>query len=61
MTYDWRLSVPHLELRDAYFSRLKTTVELHTRLSGLRVVLLSHSYGGTLTQASGAAALALAC
>jgi hypothetical protein len=55
MPYDWRLAMPNLELRDAYFSRLKTACELHTQLSGLRVVLMSHSYGSTLVQVGGRA------
>ena len=27
VTYDWRLAVPNLEIRDHYFSRLRNTVE----------------------------------
>jgi len=27
-TYDWRLSVPNMEKRDSYFTRLKWRIEL---------------------------------
>jgi phospholipid:diacylglycerol acyltransferase len=43
--YDWRLSYGDLETRDAYFTRLKAHIELAVRLSGKKVVLLSHSMG----------------
>ena len=32
-TYDWRLSVPNMEKRDSYFTRLKWRIEL-THLTG---------------------------
>lgn len=43
--YDWRLSYMNLEIRDQYFTRLKNHIELGKDLSGLKVVLLSHSMG----------------
>jgi len=43
--YDWRLSYGNLEVRDQYFSRLKTHVETSARIQGKKVVLLSHSMG----------------
>ncbi|KAF2457507.1 Lecithin:cholesterol acyltransferase-domain-containing protein [Lineolata rhizophorae] len=43
--YDWRLSYSNYEVRDHYFSRLKEHIELAHRLSGRKVVLLSHSMG----------------
>ncbi|KAI1090529.1 LACT-domain-containing protein [Rostrohypoxylon terebratum] len=43
--YDWRLSYQNLELRDQYFSKLKSYVELAHEFSGQKVVLTSHSMG----------------
>jgi phospholipid:diacylglycerol acyltransferase len=43
--YDWRLSYMNLEIRDQYFTRLKNHIELGKTVSGLKVVLLSHSMG----------------
>ncbi|KAK4574166.1 phospholipid:diacylglycerol acyltransferase [Recurvomyces mirabilis] len=43
--YDWRLSYMNYEKRDQYFSRLKNHIELAKQVSGLKVVLLSHSMG----------------
>lgn len=43
--YDWRLSYPNLEVRDQYFTRLKNHIEVARHLTGLKVVLLSHSMG----------------
>ncbi|KAI0880946.1 LACT-domain-containing protein [Annulohypoxylon maeteangense] len=43
--YDWRLSYQNLELRDQYFTRLKSYVELAHQFSGQKVVLTSHSMG----------------
>ena len=37
--YDWRLSYYNLEVRDGYFSRLKTTIE------GFKYDILSHRLG----------------
>lgn len=44
-SYDWRLSNVNLEARDAYFTRLKQTIELHVRQTGERSVVVGHSMG----------------
>ncbi|ORX35684.1 Lecithin:cholesterol acyltransferase-domain-containing protein [Kockovaella imperatae] len=46
--YDWRLSYYNLEVRDSYFSRLKARIEIMRKHNGRKVVLCSHSMGGTL-------------
>ena len=43
--YDWRLSCSNLETRDAYFTRLKTHIEVALKTSGEKAVLVSHSMG----------------
>lgn len=43
--YDWRLSYPNLEIRDQYFSRLKSYIETAVRVNGEKVTLTSHSMG----------------
>lgn len=43
--YDWRLSYANMEVRDQYFTRLKTHVELANKVSGKRAVMVSHSMG----------------
>ncbi|KAK5168818.1 phospholipid:diacylglycerol acyltransferase [Saxophila tyrrhenica] len=43
--YDWRLSYQNYEIRDQYFTRLKNHIEVGKQLTGLKVVLLSHSMG----------------
>ncbi|GAQ04464.1 phospholipid:diacylglycerol acyltransferase [Aspergillus lentulus] len=43
--YDWRLSYPNLELRDQYFSRLKSYIETAVLVKGEKVTLASHSMG----------------
>ncbi|KJZ72394.1 hypothetical protein HIM_08197 [Hirsutella minnesotensis 3608] len=43
--YDWRLSYPNLEVRDQYFSRLKSYIETAVSFQGKKVVLASHSMG----------------
>ncbi|KAI0848712.1 LACT-domain-containing protein [Daldinia vernicosa] len=43
--YDWRLTYQNLEIRDQYFTRLKSYVELAHEFSGQKVVLASHSMG----------------
>lgn len=43
--YDWRLSYMNYERRDQYFTRLKNHIEVAKHISGLKVVLLSHSMG----------------
>ncbi|EMC95830.1 hypothetical protein BAUCODRAFT_109446 [Baudoinia panamericana UAMH 10762] len=44
--YDWRLSYANYEKRDQYFTRLKNHIEVAKKVSGLKVVLLTHSMGG---------------
>ena len=44
--YDWRLSYANLEIRDQYFTRLKSYVEVAHQTTGRKVVLVSHSMGG---------------
>ncbi len=36
-TYDWRLSVPNMETRDHYFTRLKWRIELTLATEGEKV------------------------
>lgn len=43
--YDWRLSYANLEVRDQYFSRLKSYIETAMAIDGGKVVLASHSMG----------------
>ncbi len=48
MSYDWRLGYQYLEERDGYFTKLKASIESHHKTSGEKVVLVSHSMGGTV-------------
>lgn len=48
MSYDWRLGYEYLEKRDGYLSKLKAAIETHHKTSGEKVVLLSHSMGGSV-------------
>lgn len=48
MSYDWRVGYKYLETRDGYFTRLKHTIEAHYITSGEKVVMMSHSMGGTV-------------
>lgn len=43
--YDWRLSYPNLEVRDQYFTRLMSHIEMAVALSNRKVVIVSHSMG----------------
>jgi phospholipid:diacylglycerol acyltransferase len=43
--YDWRMSYMNYEIRDQYFTRLKSHIEVAVRVSDKKVVLLSHSMG----------------
>lgn len=43
--YDWRLSYPNLEIRDRYFTRLKSYIETAVASEDRKVVLASHSMG----------------
>lgn len=44
-TYDWRLTNYNLEVRDQYFSRLRSTIEFNLEVNGKKTVLVSHSMG----------------
>ncbi|GAA5897307.1 hypothetical protein JCM6882_001854 [Rhodosporidiobolus microsporus] len=46
--YDWRLAYYNLEVRDRYFSRLKSTIEFNLQINGKKSVLVSHSMGSTV-------------
>ncbi|KAL7421935.1 phospholipid:diacylglycerol acyltransferase [Cryptotrichosporon argae] len=50
--YDWRLAYYNLEVRDAFFSRLKGRIELLKKMNGEKVVLCSHSMGATVMMVS---------
>ncbi|KAJ5773548.1 hypothetical protein N7457_008444 [Penicillium paradoxum] len=43
--YDWRLSYPNLEVRDKYFTRLKSYIETAVHSEGEKITLASHSMG----------------
>lgn len=43
--YDWRMTYLNYEIRDQYFTRLKNHIEVAKQVTGLKVVLLSHSMG----------------
>ncbi|KAF7555045.1 hypothetical protein G7046_g6653 [Stylonectria norvegica] len=43
--YDWRLSYQNLEIRDQYFTRLKSYIETAVAFQDRKVVLASHSMG----------------
>ncbi|ORX54072.1 LACT-domain-containing protein [Hesseltinella vesiculosa] len=47
-SYDWRLSIPNMETRDQYFTKLKATIEAYKTSSGRKTVILSHSMGSTV-------------
>lgn len=47
--YDWRLSYYNLQVRDAYFSRIKGVIEHSLAVNGKKTVLVSHSMGGSVT------------
>ncbi|KAI9136690.1 Lecithin:cholesterol acyltransferase-domain-containing protein [Paraphysoderma sedebokerense] len=47
-SYDWRLSYQNLEKRDHYFTKLKTWIELTKRITGKKVVIMSHSMGSNV-------------
>ena len=43
--YDWRLNYMNLEVRDQYYTRLKSYIEVSVHTSGKKTVLISHSMG----------------
>lgn len=46
--HQWRLSYYNLEVRDQYFSRLKSQIDLNLAVNGKKTALLSHSMGSIL-------------
>ncbi|CCX07976.1 Similar to Phospholipid:diacylglycerol acyltransferase; acc. no. O94680 [Pyronema omphalodes CBS 100304] len=44
-SYDWRLAYLNLEVRDQYFSRLKSHIEIAHKIQGKKVALVAHSMG----------------
>ncbi|KAA1470647.1 phospholipid/diacylglycerol acyltransferase [Dentipellis sp. KUC8613] len=47
--YDWRLSYSNLEVRDGYFSRLKSQIEGFKRRQGKKTVITAHSMGSSVS------------
>ena len=47
-SYDWRLAYYNLEVRDRYFSRLKSAIEFNLQINEKKTVLISHSMGSTV-------------
>ncbi|KAI9263288.1 Lecithin:cholesterol acyltransferase-domain-containing protein [Phascolomyces articulosus] len=47
-SYDWRLSFSNLEIRDHYFSKLKSIIETGNRNEGRKTVIVTHSMGSIL-------------
>ncbi|KAF1848258.1 Phospholipid:diacylglycerol acyltransferase [Cucurbitaria berberidis CBS 394.84] len=43
--YDWRMTYLNYEIRDQYFTRLKSHIEVAKKVSDEKAVLLSHSMG----------------
>jgi phospholipid:diacylglycerol acyltransferase len=43
--YDWRMTYLNYEIRDQYFTRLKSHIEVAVHVSDKKAVLLSHSMG----------------
>lgn len=46
--YDWRISFEQLEQRDAFFTRLKSEIEMLHRIHSEKVVILGHSMGAVI-------------
>ena len=47
-SFDWRLHMHKLEVRDRYFSRLAHTIEGMVTMSGEKAVVITHSFGGSV-------------
>ncbi|KAI9286848.1 Lecithin:cholesterol acyltransferase-domain-containing protein [Umbelopsis sp. AD052] len=47
-SYDWRLSYHNLEVRDKFFTKLKTQIEMYKQIHGKKTVVMAHSMGSTL-------------
>lgn len=48
-SYDWRLDVSNLEVRDSFFTKLKLEIEMYYALNKEKVVILGHSFGNVVT------------
>ncbi len=46
VSYDWRLAYSMMEKRDSTFTRLKSEIEILTKTTNEKAVLVSHSFGG---------------
>jgi alpha-beta hydrolase superfamily lysophospholipase len=44
-SYDWRLSYHNLEVRDNFFTKLKTQIEIYKKIHGKKTVVMAHSMG----------------
>lgn len=44
VTYDWRLAVPNLEIRDAYFTRLRNAIEQFRQIHNKKVTMPSFGF-----------------
>jgi phospholipid:diacylglycerol acyltransferase len=44
-SYDWRLSYHNLEVRDKFFTKLKTQIEMYKQIHGKKTVVMAHSMG----------------
>lgn len=47
-SYDWRLSMANLEVRDHLYSEMVSHIELNTKLYKQKTVLIAHSMGSTV-------------
>ncbi|KAG2199795.1 hypothetical protein INT46_003557 [Mucor plumbeus] len=47
-SYDWRLSFSNLEIRDQYFSKLQSMIEISKKGSGVPAVIVTHSMGSSM-------------
>ncbi|KAI8637676.1 Lecithin:cholesterol acyltransferase-domain-containing protein [Parasitella parasitica] len=47
-SYDWRLSFSNLEIRDQYFSKLQSMIEISKKSSGVSAVIVTHSMGSSM-------------
>eukprot|EP00892_Ulva_mutabilis_P006675 jgi/Ulvmu1/437/UM001_0444.1 len=50
LPYDWRLSIPNLELRDGYFTRLRSQIEFFRRVYDQKVLIVAHSWGDNVAR-----------
>ncbi|KAI8380476.1 Lecithin:cholesterol acyltransferase-domain-containing protein [Choanephora cucurbitarum] len=47
-SYDWRLSFSNLEVRDHYFTKLKTVIETSRKTNQKPAVIITHSMGASM-------------